>query len=87
VVVRDTLSRIETDLSKLGAERNGTINTFQNMEDLDRDGDDHDVVSLVESSSDSESSEAGQDESQEDSIDIDDFGEDDDSDNGEYNSP
>jgi hypothetical protein len=72
VVVRVSLSRIETDLSRLGAERNGTTNTFQNVEDLDRDGDDHDVVSLVEISSDSEGSEAGQDESQEESIGVDD---------------
>jgi hypothetical protein len=72
VVVRVSLAGIKTDLSRLGAERNGTTNTFQNMEDLDRDGDDHDVVSLVEISSDSEGSEAGQDESQEESIDVDD---------------
>jgi hypothetical protein len=53
--VKDSLSRIiETGFSELGVERHETIN----IEDSDRE-DHHEVISLIESSSDSESSEAG----------------------------
>jgi hypothetical protein len=59
--VKDSLSRIiETGFSKLGAERHETIN----IEDSDRE-DNHEVISLIESSSDSESNEAGLDEPEE----------------------
>ena len=55
---------IEIGLSKLGAERQKTIRSFQDIEDSDRE-DYHEVNSLTESSSGSESNEAGLDEPEE----------------------